>query len=165
MRTLLGAGLAGLIGLLLLGGPAVVADTHVPAQGTPTESLLESDDFLAGLAMPEISAARGRILFASKGCVACHSINGIGGKAAPRMDASTMMPNMNPFTFAARMWRGAETMVALQRRLFGEPIDLSGQDLADIIGFVHDAEEQKKFSEADIPHDVLKLLRHSHSNM
>lgn len=62
------------------------------------------------------------------------------------------------------MWRGAETRVAQPRELFGEPIDLSGQDLADIIGFVHDAEEQKKFSEADIPHDIQKLLGHTHAH-
>ena len=165
MRTLVGAGLAGLFGLLLAGYSAAVADTHLAGKDTAAENIILSDEFLTGLAMPTISPARGRLLFASKGCVACHSINGIGGKDAPSLDASTMPNIMNPFTFAARMWRGAETMVALQRELFGNPIDLTGQDLADIIGFVHNGEEQKKFTEADIPHDVLELLGHTHTNM
>src|SRR3546814_3672335 len=68
-----------------------------------------------GLMMPSMDAARGRQLFASKGCVVCHSVNGVGGENAPPLDASTMSMPMNPFEFAARMWRGAEAMVALQR--------------------------------------------------
>ena len=69
---------------------------------------------------------------------------------------------MNPFSFAARMWRGAEVMMLLQQDLFGEQIELSGQELFDIIAFAHDEEEQKLFSEADIPHDVLELCEHGH---
>lgn len=159
MRSLVRAGIIGLMGLAFLGGSVAVADTHSPGQDAGPE------EFLTGLSFPTMDPARGRILFASKGCVACHSINGVGGEDAPPLDASTMSPVMNPFTFAARMWRGAETMVALQRELFGEPIDLTGQELADITSFVHNPQEQKKFSEADIPHNVLELLGHTHSHM
>ena len=67
------------------------------------------------LRMPQMDPARGRKLFASKGCVACHSVNGIGGEHAPPLDATTMEPLMNPFEFAAKMWRGAEAMIYLQR--------------------------------------------------
>lgn len=123
----------------------------------------EPDDELSGLMMPIMNPARGRLLFASKGCVACHAINGVGGLDAPRMDAETMPRIMNPFSFAARMWRGAETMILMQQDIFGEQIDLTGQELADIIGFVHNAEEQLKFSEADIPHKVLELIDHTHT--
>ncbi|MEH6647827.1 c-type cytochrome [Sulfitobacter sp.] len=36
-----------------------------------------------GLMMPEMNAEEGRRLFVSKGCVVCHSINGVGGTDAP----------------------------------------------------------------------------------
>lgn len=67
-----------------------------------------------GLVMPSMDAVRGKQLFASKGCVVCHSINGVGGADAPRLDAATMPLPMNPFEFFARMWRGAVPMVIMQ---------------------------------------------------
>ncbi|CDX25401.1 exported hypothetical protein [Mesorhizobium sp. ORS 3324] len=111
-----------------------------------------------GLMMPVMNPAKGRKLFAEKGCVACHSVNGIGGTDAAALDASTMTPMMNPFDFTARMWTGAEAMIDMQREELGEQIQFTGQELADIIAFAHDAEEQKKFSEADIPPEIDKLL-------
>ena len=83
---------------------------------------------------------------------------GIGGKDAPMFDASSMALPMNPFEFAARMWDGAEAMVALQREELGEPIKLTGNDLTDIIAFVHDADEQKKFSKSDIPPRIMDMM-------
>lgn len=50
----------------------------------------------------------------SKGCVRCHSINGVGGTNARSLDWSTMSGPVNPFDFAARMWRGAPAMIAVQ---------------------------------------------------
>ncbi|MDA5095789.1 c-type cytochrome [Aliiroseovarius sp. KMU-50] len=113
-----------------------------------------------GLEMPMMDAESGRLLFASKGCVVCHSINGIGGEHAPMLDASTMDEVMNPFEFAARMWRGAEAMVELQEDELGAQIELSGQELADIIAFVHDAREQEKFTQADIPKSIEVMMHH-----
>lgn len=117
---------------------------------------------MSGLVLPIMNPSRGRALFASKGGVACHSINGVGGEGAPALDASTMPMIMNPFSFAARMWRGAEAMILLQQDLFGQQIELTGQELFDIIAFAHDESEQKLFSEADIPHDVLEMIEHTH---
>jgi cytochrome c len=113
-----------------------------------------------GLMVPEMDPTRGKQLFASKGCVVCHSVNGIGGEDAPPLDASTMTLPMNPFEFAARMWRGAEAMVAMQREELGDPIELTGAELADIIAFVHDAGIQSQFSEKDIPERIEKLMGH-----
>ncbi len=149
-----------LLALALWSGPAR-ASSHIHDHSNHSHSA-ESDDELSGLMMPIMNPARGRILYASKGCVACHAINGIGGQDAPPLDAATMPRIMNPFSFAANMWRGAETMIILQQEIFGEQIQLSGQELFDIIGFVHNAEEQKKFSQSDIPHNVLELLDHTH---
>jgi len=114
----------------------------------------------SGLMMPEMNAAEGRRLFAEKGCVVCHSINGVGGTDAPMLDAEFMDTPMNPFEFAARMWRGAEAMVELQRDELGEVIDLNGEELAAIIAFVHDTEEQAKFAEADIPEEIEEMMHH-----
>jgi cytochrome c len=112
------------------------------------------------LTMPMMNPASGRKLFASKGCVVCHSINGVGGEDAPPLDAETMPTVMNPFDFAAKMWRGAPTMITLQEDELGEQIEFTGSELANIIAFVHNAEEQKKFSRADIPSRIKELMRH-----
>ncbi len=53
-------------------------------------------------------------------------------------------------------------MIVLQQEAFGEQITLTGQELADIIGFVHNVEEQKKFSGSDVPHNVLEFIEHTH---
>ena len=132
-----------------LGGPSL-ADSH-GAQPTMMAS---------GLILPELNAANGRILFAEKGCVVCHSINGVGGTDAPMLDAEFMDSPMNPFEFAARMWRGAEAMVELQRDELGDVIDLNGEELAAIIAFVHDADEQARFDEADIPAEIEQMMGH-----
>jgi cytochrome c len=113
-----------------------------------------------GMLLPYMSPSKGRLLYASKGCVVCHSINGIGGEDAPALDAKTMTPIMDPFDFAAKMWRGAGTMITMQEDELGEQIDFTGEELANIIAFVHSASEQKKFSKADIPPRIIKLMAH-----
>ncbi len=110
------------------------------------------------LMAPKFDASLGRELFASKGCVVCHSVNGIGGEDAQPFAAEYMDEMMNPFEFAARMWRGAPFMVKLQEEELGAQIDLTGEELAAIIAFVHDAEEQARFSMDDIPHEIEDLM-------
>jgi len=111
-----------------------------------------------GLAIPAFDPAKGRKLFGSKGCAVCHSVNGIGGEDAPEFSAEYMDDPMNAFDFAANMWRGAPAMIAMQEDELGAQIELSGDELAAIIAFVHNAEEQAKFSQADIPHDIEELM-------
>ncbi len=113
-----------------------------------------------GMLLPYMSPSKGRKLFASKGCVVCHSVNGIGGEDAPALDAKTMSPIMDPFDFAAKMWRGAGTMITMQEDELGEQIDFTGEELANIIAFVHSTSEQKKFTKADIPPRIAKLMGH-----
>ncbi|NOZ33347.1 MAG: cytochrome c [Alphaproteobacteria bacterium] len=110
------------------------------------------------LILPIMNPVKGRALFASKGCVVCHAVNGIGGEDAPPLDASTMPAIMNPFDFAAKMWRGAEAMIGMQRYEIGEQINLTGEELANIIAFVHDADEQTRFTEADIPERIAEIM-------
>ena len=107
-----------------------------------------------GMMMPSMDAANGRKLFAAKGCVVCHAVNGVGGQDAPVLDASTMPGMTNPFDFVAQMWRGAPAMIDMQREELGEQIEFTGQELADIIAFLHHEAEQRKFSDADIPPNI-----------
>ena len=115
-----------------------------------------------GLMMPQMDPARGRELFASKGCVTCHSIHGVGGEDATPLDAHTMQPMMNPFEFAAKMWRMAPAMIAAQEEVLGEQIEFTGQEIADIIAFVHHDAEQHRFSESDIPPEIMPMMHHMH---
>lgn len=115
-----------------------------------------------GLTIPSMDAANGRALFASKGCVVCHSVNGVGGEDAAPLDSAAMPePMMNPFDFVARMWRGAEAMIMMQQEELGGQIEFTGDELSDIVAFVHDADEQKKFSQDDIPAEIRELIAHA----
>jgi len=146
-------GAAVIAATMLSVGTTVVADTDTAGQSEPLVA--------TGLLLPQMDSENGRALFASKGCVVCHSVNGVGGVDAPMLDAEFMDQPMDPFAFAANMWRGAETMVAMQREELGDVIEMSGQELADIIAFVHDPAQQAKFSEADIPEDIQELMEHA----
>ncbi|MCH7710206.1 MAG: c-type cytochrome [Proteobacteria bacterium] len=114
------------------------------------------------LAMPMMNAERGMYLFASKGCVACHSVNGIGGHDAKNLDAHTMEQVMNPFDFVAKMWRMAPAMIYAQQEVYGDQILFTGEEIADIIAFVHDDGQQHKFNATMIPPKIMKLMGHVH---
>lgn len=109
--------------------------------------------------MAGADAARGRALFVRKGCIACHAVNEIGGTTGPPLDVEFAPDEIDPLDFVARMWRGAEPMVMMQQSLFGEQLDFTGDELADIIAFAHDPEEQRRFSEADVPPAMRRLIR------
>lgn len=112
-----------------------------------------------GLAVPPMDPRRGRELFVSKGCIACHQVNGIGGRIGPSLNAADMPVPMNAFEFAARMWRGADAMIELQERLLGDQIELSGRDLADLVAFAHDEREQKKLEADQIPSQYREMIQ------
>jgi cytochrome c len=137
-----------LIGGAVSAGPSLAQDML----GAESEEIrVPREGSQPALVMPRMNAARGRVYFATRACVVCHKVNGIGGDLAPALDLDADGKEINVFDFVTRMWRGARSMVALQDSLFGESIDLAPDEIADIIAFVHDAEERKKFSENDIP--------------
>lgn len=149
-------------GATIVGG-AVAALHPVAAQepggSTTTQGGATAPPMMSpGITMPSMDAANGRRLFAAKGCVVCHAVNGIGGVDAPALDASTMPGMTNPFDFVANMWRGAPVMIDMQRAELGEQVQFTGQELADIIAFLHDEREQKKFSDADIPPNIKAVM-------
>lgn len=111
-----------------------------------------------GIVVPQMDSIRGRKVFVETGCVVCHSINKVGGDIGPSLNAKDMPSSMNAFEFAARMWRGASAMTAMQQEMFGDVISLTGQDLADLVAFAHDEKEQKKLTKSQIPEKLLKLL-------
>lgn len=135
-----------------------MANAPVSAQNQTGTTSMNMPMMATGLVLPRMDPVQGRALFASKGCVVCHSINAVGGTDAPMLDAELMTLPMNPFEFAARMWRGAGPMVDMQRTELGGQIELNGDELAAIIAFVHDANEQKKFSEKDIPENIKAIM-------
>lgn len=117
-----------------------------------------------GLVLPRMNPQNGKLLFASKGCVVCHQVNGIGGTDAASLDVKTMAPVMSPFDFFASMWLGAEPMINMQKNELGGQIELTGQDLADIVAFVHNRATQQTFSEKDIPENIKKLMQKDESS-
>ena len=115
------------------------------------------------LQMPPMDAKKGMYLFASKGCVTCHAINGVGGHNSARLDAHSMKSVMNPFEFVARMWTMAAAMVPAQEEALGGQITFTGAEIANIIAFVHDDAQQHQFKESMIPATIMKAMKHSHT--
>lgn len=111
-----------------------------------------------GLVVPEMNPVRGRDLFVNTGCIVCHSVNGVGGDIGPSLNAADLPSPMNTFEFAARMWRGAAAMTAMQQDILGDVIPLTGQDLADLIAFAHDSKEQEKLTEDQIPQKFKDMI-------
>ena len=118
----------------------------------------------ASLRAPVMDASRGRELFVEKGCVICHAVNGVGGEGAVSLDAHTMEAEMSPFDLAAKMWAMAPVMIPAQEDVFGEQILFTGEELGNIVAFLHDDAEQHKLEEDDLPPDVLAKLGHTHDH-
>ena len=145
------------IGLVLSAGLALADPEHDDGDGGDGHTPIEIQ-----LIMPKMDAVRGRELFASKGCVACHSVNGVGGEDASSLDAHDMEPYMNPFDLAARMWRMAPFMIAAQEEALGEQIQFTGDELSAIVAFLHDDAEQHKLTEDSLSAEVMELMDHGH---
>lgn len=55
-------------------------------------------------------------------------------------------------------------MIAMQQHEIGHQIIFTGQDLADIVAFVHNREVQKTFTADDIPPDIKKHMDNDEDN-
>lgn len=154
-----------------LAATAAIADISGESHGgaevskAPQSMMMNTGARLGRLKMPSMDPGKGKEIFVNKGCVACHSINGVGGHDAPAMDAHEMEETMNPFDFAAKMWNHAAGMIAAQEDALGEQITFSGAELADIIAFVHNDERQHGFSENDLTEAARKMMDHEHGEM
>ena len=107
------------------------------------------------IVVPDVDAMRGRQLFVMRGCVTCHSVKGVGGKAAPALDASEDSDAVDLLDFAARMWRGASAMQELQEIELGYRIELTGNEIGDLAAFASDPVAQQGFTIDEVP-DLLK---------
>jgi hypothetical protein len=103
------------------------------------------------LVLPLVSIESGRRLFVNKGCVICHSINGIGGQAAAALDAEPGRTSIDILEFVARMLLGASAMLDLQATELGYQIGLIPQEIGDLAAFVYDPEAQAEFSYDEVP--------------
>ncbi len=110
------------------------------------------------LIMPIMSPERGKKVFVNKGCVTCHSFNGVGGEDAPAMDGHTKEKLVNPFSFAAKMWDHAPGMIAAQEDELGGQLVFTGTELADITAFVHDSDARRNFSKKDLTPRIMKMM-------
>ena len=130
---------------------ATAAALTLPGPGSRAQDSADGSPSSLKLLVPAIDSTKGRQLFVTKGCVYCHAVNGVGGKAAPALDASANDGIVDPTDFAARMWRGAPTMIELQEMDLGYQISLTGEELSHLAGFAADPAEQKKFNEDQVP--------------
>lgn len=113
---------------------------------------------LADVVLPPMDAKRGRELYISKGCIGCHAVNGVGGQHAAPLDAASMDPAGNPFEFFARMWIGIKPMIAMQEDKMGQQVDLTAQELGDLVAFIHNAELQKSITISEIPDNIEDIM-------
>ncbi|MGE0407646.1 MAG: cytochrome c [Amphiplicatus sp.] len=122
-------------------GAAPLEERPAPAPDERREALSKPPVML-DMRVPEANPRRGRILFIVDGCVICHQVNGVGGTAAPRLDANVAEQAVDPLEFSARIWRGARAMTALQEQELGYVIELNGQDIADLAAFIASEDER-----------------------
>ncbi|MGD9541032.1 MAG: cytochrome c [Parvularculaceae bacterium] len=133
----------GLLAMLAVGLAGCSEQTAAPASEDQTHGVER--------VVHELNSAAGRGLFVEKGCVVCHAVNGVGGKAAPALDAEIGAPPIDPLDFAARMWRGAPAMIELQSIELGYTIYLTADEIANLAAFAGDVVEQKKLVVDDVP--------------
>lgn len=110
-----------------------------------------STKMTASEAWPAGDPQSGKDLFVDKGCVVCHSVNGVGGRAALPLDAPPDGREIDPMVFAAAMWEGASAMLSLQLTELGYQIGVTGKELRDLAAFASNLETQRGFSLKDIP--------------
>ena len=108
------------------------------------------------LVFPAFDAVLGRKLFATKGCVVCHEVNGIGGTDGPSMSYGKYDAPVNAMEVAADFWETASVMIPMQKNELGGQIELSPEELAAIIAFLASPSEQAKFSKDQIPASIAK---------
>lgn len=136
-------------GKLLVGVSLLIADCAMAEGTNGTPASAEAGP--RQLVMPMIDVARGRRLFVTKGCFICHAVDGIGGMAAPALDAPEDNNQLDVMGFVARMWTGAQAMLELQTLELGYQIELTGDEIADLAAFASSAEAQRGFSMEEIP--------------
>lgn len=139
------------IGFLGLGVGCLILAPACYAANAPSSSDTNRATYMI---FPKLEPERGRQLFVTKGCVLCHSVNGVGGVAAPSLDAPKDYKPIDVMNFVARMWSGAPAMTSLQAQELGYTITLDGTEIADLAAFSYDRKSQQVFTIENIPEDM-----------
>src|SRR5262249_18513797 len=80
-------------------------------------------------------AEAGRLLFAEKKCVECHSAAGAGGEGGPEL--LDLGVRRRPIAFAAALWnKGPAMMAAMQQRGITAP-NLRPEEMADLVAYLY----------------------------
>ena len=91
----------------------------------------------AGLLELPGNSERGRLLFAEKQCVQCHSVEGAGGSVGPSLTDRNV--RRSPLEFAATIWNKAPAMTkAMAARNIAIP-QLKPEDMADLVAYLYSA--------------------------
>lgn len=83
------------------------------------------------------SPRRGRQLFSDKRCLACHAIAGKGGRGGPDLGTRPRELVGSVASIAGLMWNHSQGMTAEFRRRGIPRVTFSGQEMADIIGYLY----------------------------
>lgn len=83
------------------------------------------------------SPRRGRVLFASKRCNACHAVAGEGGHVGPDLSAAGRARVRSTPEIAGLMWNHSQPMHAEFARRGIPVVTFSGQEMADIIAYLY----------------------------
>jgi mono/diheme cytochrome c family protein len=84
---------------------------------------------------PSQDPLAGSRVFGSKGCVKCHSVNGVGGKVAPDL-ARTMRPR-SFVDLATAMWNHLPNMTDRMKQLGIARPQLDAKEAGDLVGFLY----------------------------
>ena len=128
------AGLA--VAALMIGASAACLpwETRAPAAARPLPTA--PPDLLSSG-----NAARGRELFSSRGCAACHSVGGEGGSAGPALDGignPTQRPTLagSLENTPENIWRWITNPRAVKRGTLMASQPLSPQEAADLVAYL-----------------------------
>jgi mono/diheme cytochrome c family protein len=90
-------------------------------------------------AQPAMSPAQdpvaGSQVFGSKGCIKCHSVNGVGGKVAP--DLARTMRARSFVDLATAMWNHLPQMADRMKQLGITRPQLDSKEAGDLVGFLY----------------------------
>ena len=81
------------------------------------------------------SAESGRLLFAEKQCVQCHSVGGVGGSVGPSL--TDKGARRSPLEFAAAIWNKAPAMTAAMAARNITIPQLRPEDMADLVAYLY----------------------------
>jgi mono/diheme cytochrome c family protein len=84
---------------------------------------------------PSQDPLAGSRVFGAKGCVKCHSINGVGGKVGP--DLARILRPRSFYDVATAMWNHLPRMADRMKQLGITRPQLTAQEAGDLVGFLY----------------------------